>query len=169
MSPVKPNSHPARSIFLLRGGATIEEIEDESEMVMSDEEEEEEHKFDPVLTKSAIKSISKNKDKKATLTKKTLSSKLRVKKKTRGGILKLLKVPYIIRVSLNPVTLFSMTKAYFASFFSLDYLKKDDSIELRSAKEEKAKKSPSSGGRKGKRQMKPGQAKTLSDLPQLSA
>jgi len=40
---------------------------------------------------------------------------------------------------------------------------------LRSALEEKAKKSgSSSGGRTGKRQMKPGQAKTLSDLPQLN-
>jgi hypothetical protein len=40
---------------------------------------------------------------------------------------------------------------------------------LRSALEEKAKKSGSAGGgRKGKRTMKPGQAKTLSDLPQLS-
>lgn len=35
--------------------------------------------------------------------------------------------------------------------------------------EEKAKKTGGAGGRKGKRQMKPGQAKTLSDLPQLSA
>jgi hypothetical protein len=36
--------------------------------------------------------------------------------------------------------------------------------------EEKAKaQSGSGGGRKGKRQMRPGQAKTLSDLPQLSA
>lgn len=159
---------PFRQYLILRGGATIEDMEYESDMDMTDEEEED-HKFDPLLTKSAMKSISKAKVKKATLTKQTMSAKLKVKKKSRGGILKALMVPYIIRASLNPVTLFSMTKAYFASLFNLNFLEKDESIELRSAKEEKAKKSPSSGGRKGKRQMKPGQAKTLSDLPQLSA
>jgi hypothetical protein len=61
-----------------------------------------------------------------------------------------------------------MTKAYFASLFNLDYLAEDSSQDLRSALEEKAKKSGSAGGRKGKRMMKPGQAKTLSDLPQLN-
>ena len=43
---------------------------------------------------------------------------------------------------------------------------------LRSALEEKAKKAGGStglGGRGGKRRYKPGQAKTLADLPQLSA
>ena len=49
---------------------------------------------------------------------------------------------------------------------------KEQSQTLRSALNEKARKAPSSGGSgstKPKRKMKPGQAKTLSDLPQLSA
>jgi len=47
----------------------------------------------------------------------------------------------------------------------------DASQTLRSALQEKAKKADPKGGsgRKGKRMMRPGQAKTLSDLPQLSA
>ena len=61
-----------------------------------------------------------------------------------------------------------MTKAYWASLFSLDYGKKaDSSQDLRSALEEKAKKA-TGGPPKRKRKMKPGQAKTLSDLPQLN-
>jgi hypothetical protein len=44
----------------------------------------------------------------------------------------------------------------------------DTSQTLRSALEDKAKKSGGTS-RKGKRQMRPGQAKTLSDLPQLSS
>lgn len=48
---------------------------------------------------------------------------------------------------------------------------KEQSQTLRSALEDKARKQPSSGssGGRPKRKMKPGQAKTLSDLPQLSA
>jgi len=116
------------------------------------------------------------------------------KKSSRRGF----RIPYIIRAALNPLTLFAMTKAYFGSLFNLDYLEKvryvsgicpllvfhvailthfdpnhctftiqDSSQDLRSALEEKAKRSGGGGG-KGKRRMKPGQAKTLSDLPQLS-
>jgi hypothetical protein len=48
-------------------------------------------------------------------------------------------------------------------------MKKDSSQNLRSAMEDKAKKAGGGSPRKGKRQMRPGQAKTLSDLPQLSA
>jgi len=52
-------------------------------------------------------------------------------------------------------------------------ISKEQSQTLRSALNEKARKAPSSGGSGGstkpKRKMKPGQAKTLSDLPQLSA
>lgn len=68
----------------------------------------------------------------------------------------------------------AMTKAYFASLFDISYLEKKapPAQQLRSALEDKAKKQGGLGGgtpKKGKRAMKPGQAKTLSDLPQLSA
>jgi hypothetical protein len=65
-----------------------------------------------------------------------------------------------------------MTKAYFISLCDINYLKEEQTQTLRSALEEKARKQqPSSPGgpAKPKRKMKPGQAKTLSDLPQLSA
>ncbi|KAL3801141.1 hypothetical protein ACHAW5_011089 [Stephanodiscus triporus] len=81
-------------------------------------------------------------------------------------------VPYIIRACLNPFTLISMTKAYFVSLCDINFLKEEQSQTLRSALEEKARRQqPSSPGgpTKPKRKMKPGQAKTLSDLPQLSA
>ena len=44
----------------------------------------------------------------------------------------------------------------------------DTTQDLRSALQEKAKKAGSSGGKRA-RKMKPGQAKTLSDLPVLNA
>lgn len=91
------------------------------------------------------------------------------KKSSKGSVYKRY-VPYIIRACLNPLTLFAMTKAYFVSLCDINYLKEEQSQTLRSALEEKARKQqPSSGPTRPKRKMKPGQAKTLSDLPQLSA
>jgi len=174
-----PRNNPQRrhpSFLVKRGGATIAELkEDEDEDEYEEEEDEEEDEeesddeieLDPKLTKSTMKAITKMKKKKLSATKKVLSSKLKApKRKRRGSLFK--NIPYIIRASLNPVTLLAMTRAYFASLFDLNFLKKDETQDLRSAMEEKAKKNPS-GGRKKKRQFKPGQAKTLSDLPQLSA
>lgn len=78
------------------------------------------------------------------------------------------RVPYIVRACLNPFTLFAMTKAYFASLCDINYFKEDQSQTLRSALEEKARRQQPAAG-PPKRKMKPGQAKTISDLPQLSA
>jgi hypothetical protein len=80
-------------------------------------------------------------------------------------------VPYIVRASLNPFTFIAMVRLYWVTFFDYDYMKKRQvsGQELRSALEEKAKRSPYGGSKKAKRKMKPGQAKTLSDLPQLSS
>ena len=94
------------------------------------------------------------------------------KKKTSSSR-KLLRLPYVIKAFLNPFTVFAMTKAYWASLFNLNYLKKEQTQELRSALEEKAKKggnnsSSSMNKRRGTKTMKRGQAKSLSDLPQLS-
>ena len=73
----------------------------------------------------------------------------------------------------------NMNALYLTFVFSIPYqqlilqrqqYQKEQSQTLRSALNEKARKAPSSGGStKPKRKMKPGQAKTLSDLPQLSA
>jgi hypothetical protein len=138
-------------------------IEDD-EVEYDDDTEEEE---DIVMVKSAVKASEKAKAKKTAAVKETVNAKLSAKRAKKPSLVKRY-VPYIVRASLSPLTLFAMTKAYFASLFNLDYLAEDSSQDLRSALEEKAKKSGSAGGRKGKRMMKPGQAKTLSDLPQLN-
>lgn len=126
------------------------------------------------LSKSAVSSAAKAKAKKSAEVKESVNVSLAPK--TSGGgksILQILRVPYIVRACLNPLTLIAMTKAYFASLCNIGYLEEDSSQTLRSALEDKAKKQQAggkpSGGKRGKRTMRPGQAKTLSDLPQLSA
>lgn len=128
------------------------------------------------LSKSAVRATSKAKAKKTFQAKAAVSATLTKPKKSKSSrsILKALHVPYLIRACLNPLTVIAMTRAYFASLFNISYLEEESSQGLRSALEEKAKKEQSSGGgggrkKGGKRIMKPGQAKTLSDLPQLSA
>jgi len=97
--------------------------------------------------------------------KNVLKKELSVKEKRT-----LLRLPYVLRALLNPVTFFAMTKAYWLSFFDFDYVQKNSNAaqDLRSALQTRAKKS---GGGSGlpKRRMTRGQAKTLSDLPALSS
>lgn len=131
-----------------------------------DESDEIPKKPDAKLSASTLRATEKSKAKKAASGRQAVNSRL-----TEAGKIpakqKQLKLPYILRASTNPFTVFAMTKAYFASLFNLEYAKKDLSQDLRSALEEKAKKF-GGGGAKGKRKMRPGQAKTLSDLPQLN-
>mmetsp|Transcript_28315 Transcript_28315/g.57882 ORF Transcript_28315/g.57882 Transcript_28315/m.57882 type:complete len:228 (-) Transcript_28315:393-1076(-) len=173
-------------LSVLRGGATaVDEGYDsdfdayDSEEAYDDESEEEEEevaaKPKPVkvvpkkLSESTARAAKKSATKKRAATKAAVSAtmtKTRPRKKSTS-LTKM--IPYIVRASLNPMTLFAMIRAYFASLINIDYLKEDSSQTLRSALEDKAKKQPGGGGRKAKRTFKPGQAKTLSDLPQLSA
>jgi len=167
--------HDFQQSLSVRGGAKRvydEEDEYDSDVDEYDSEtEEEEEQRVAKLSKSARKAATKVKTKKAAVTEKAVSASLSQSKpkKQKTSLLKALHVPYIIRACLNPFTFLAMTKAYFASLFNIDYLVEDSSQTLRSALEDKAKKSGSAGGKKRKRQFKPGQAKTLSDLPQLSA
>jgi hypothetical protein len=134
----------------------VEESDDEDEIVR--------------LSASAKKAMEKAKTKKKAEVKKSVSaslSKTKVKKSKGTSTSVLKKIPYIVRALMNPFTVFAMAKGYFASLFNIDYLQEDVSQTLRSALQEKAKSAPSGGKRA--RKMKPGQAKTLSDLPQLSA
>jgi len=195
-SSSSPTPQLLSSVLALRGGATIadevDEVSDDDEEDEEDEEEidsrEEEEKvvLDAKMAASALKSASKTKAKQASQhlksAKEAVNTKLSqtepsavktaTKKPKKQSLAKMLRMPYIIRAALNPLTLFAMTKAYWASLFNLDYLEKKQAPaqELRSALEEKAKRSgggaPSKKG--GRRKMKRGQAKTLSDLPQLS-
>ena len=87
-------------------------------------------------------------------------------KKSNGP---LLRIPYVVRMFMNPLTIFAMTKAYFGSLFNVDYLDEDTSQTLRSALEQKAKNAVHTGKKKAAKKMRPGQAKTLSDLPELNS
>jgi len=171
----------------IRGGA----IEEESDYDFEDEEDdelEEESEEDEAPKKSLSKSTlsATHKIKTKISAEKTSKSKAAInaslqktkkkKKRQKISLMKKLRIPYIIRACMNPLTVLSMTKSYFASLFNIAYLEEDSSQGLRSALEAKARKEAASGakkgnsgGKKGKRAMKPGRAKTLSDLPQLSA
>ncbi|GAX26951.1 hypothetical protein FisN_9Lh255 [Fistulifera solaris] len=149
-------------------GEEGEESEDES----AAEDEEEEIVNTAKLAAATVSATAKTKSKveatKKASIKTEVNKKLTSSKKKKNSLMKLLHIPYIVKASLNPFTFFAMTKAYWASLFNLDYLKKADaSQDLRSALEEKAKKGGTAHN-KGRRKMKRGQAKTLSDLPQLN-
>jgi len=159
-----------------RGGAI--DLDDEYD---ADEYDVEEYDFDveadddASLAAAAVAAVAKAKKRKAEEAKKRMSEAIREskvaieakkRKKKKPSLLK--KVPYILRAFINPFTVFAMTRGYFASLLNIDYMQEDSSQTLRSALEEKAKKSGSSRGKRA-RTMRPGQAKTLSDLPQLSA
>mmetsp|Transcript_30130 Transcript_30130/g.65218 ORF Transcript_30130/g.65218 Transcript_30130/m.65218 type:complete len:238 (+) Transcript_30130:83-796(+) len=194
--------HAVRPAFTVpRGGATLVDDEyDEEEYDEYDEEESEDEEEAAAalaaatkekaaakakkakakaaaLSASAVKASAKAKSKRTATAKESVSVKLATTPKRKSGksILELLRVPYIVRACLNPVTVIAMTRAYFASLFNIAYLEEESSQTLRSALEDKAKKTGGStgggggGGKRGKRAMRPGQAKTLSDLPQLSA
>jgi hypothetical protein len=120
-----------------RGGATVTDEEDEVNLDEEDDDEEddedekEDEELDPVMVKAAIKSSYKSKQKKTAAVKAKVSEKLASqkaptksttpsKKKKSGSLWN--KVPYIIRVCLNPFTVIAMTRAYFASLFNLNYL-----------------------------------------------
>lgn len=147
-----------------------DESEDEVEDLSESEEEDDEEEAISKLQSSLEKKLNqKSKRIVNDAMEKSKPIKISKTKKRRKSILKMLRVPYIIRASLNPFTVFTMTRLYFASLFDINFMDEDSAKGLRSALEEKAKKDATSGGRKRKRVMKPGQAKTLSDLPVLSA
>jgi hypothetical protein len=173
-----------------------QDVSDDEEEVDEEEEEVEEaappatkEDLDASLSASAVQSAIKTKVKreiaKKQAAKRAMSEELKnapavesskskkLKAKKASSSMSFFRVPYVIRAFLNPVTVFRMTLAYWASLFDLDYMKRREapSQDLRSALQEKARYEPSkkkgSGG--SKKQMKRGQAKTLSDLPQLSS
>lgn len=162
----------------IRGGDNaaaidVEEIESSDYDYESEEEEEEEMgpSISATLTKATQKAATKVvKTSVAAAMKKT--KKKKPKKKSSSLLTKYLRIPYIVKACLNPLVFFQMTKAYWASLISHNYLddKKgsDSSQDLRSALEQKARQAGSGGKRRGKKRMKPGQAKTISDLPALN-
>jgi hypothetical protein len=169
------------NMLTIRGGdadvnVDIGDIESSDE---EEEDEEEEEKFDPKLAKAAQAATSKVKARtakiatnaaKAAVAASLSSNKPQKNNSKSSGLSKFFKIPYIIKATLNPFTFIQMTVEYWKSFVNPTYLddKKDQSQDLRSGLQEKAKKSGGKPSTRGKRKMKPGQAKTLSDLPQLN-
>jgi len=174
--------------FLIPRGGYADDSDSEYDLDESEyDDESEEEEIVPVrktkLSSSAMKASSKARNSKTRASKKIVNASLSTKKRKESKPIKvvvkskkpkrrLFYIPYILKAMLNPFTVFAMTKGYFASLVNIDYLQKDVSQELRSALEEKAKKQGGQSGgakRTGRgRKMKPGQAKTLSDLPVLN-
>lgn len=175
---------PSVAFLVPRGGEIADDDSeydlDESEDEYDDESEEEEEVVKVKKTKlssSAVKASAKVMNQKTKQSKKIVNASLSTKKKkvstpvaAKKSKRKLLHIPYILKALLNPFTVFSMTRGYFASLLNIDYLKEDTSQTLRSALQEKAKQQGGQSKKPGRgRKMKPGQAKTLSDLPVLNA
>jgi len=165
-------------VFLIpKGGAKAIEIEDdtdeeydesESEYESESESEEEEEEA-ATLLKSTVASTTKRQKKQKEEMKSTMSAVLQKQKKKRKSMFPKIRLPYLLRACLSPFTLFSMTRSYFASLINISYLEEiqESQKSLRPSFEEQAKFNPPP--KKGNRKFKPGQAKTLSDLPKLNA
>mmetsp|Transcript_450 Transcript_450/g.594 ORF Transcript_450/g.594 Transcript_450/m.594 type:complete len:224 (-) Transcript_450:892-1563(-) len=182
--------HDLNRILSIRSGAFADDsdsdFDSDSDYQSNDEyDSEEEEEEDVKLSASAVKAMNKAQSQKkkaakiqvsqSLATAKTSKKKVSPKKHKAANVLtktksKGLRVPYLLKAFLNPFTVITMTKGYFASLFNIDYLKEDQSQTLRSALQEKAKQGGGGPSKRSRqRKMKPGQAKTLSDLPQLSA
>jgi hypothetical protein len=174
-----------------------EESEDESDVSDEEDIVSEPPKEAPVSAAKTVSESLKNEDAMNKL-KKTVTAKATIPKPKPAAVKKAssaswFHVPYIIRAFLNPFTVARMTRGYWLSLFNLDFMKEvcrhglmsvhfrlffphisvscnsspQDAVKgLRSAVEERAQ--PSSARPKKKQKFKPGQAKSLSDLPRLN-
>lgn len=102
--------------YLLRiSGGAFEDSDDEFDEMESDVEEEEEEES---LSKSAVAAVKKSKKKKTKAVTAAVSKSLSSSSSKKS----MLKIPYIVRALLNPLTVLAMTKAYFGSLFNINYL-----------------------------------------------
>ncbi len=127
---------PSVAFLTPRGGGAVDDSEydfDESEEEDEEDDEEEEETIVQVKTKlssSAVKASKKAQSKKVKASKKIVNESLGTKKNSKKSSTptvkkakrKLIYIPYILKAMLNPFTVFSMTKGYFASLFNIDYL-----------------------------------------------
>jgi hypothetical protein len=122
--------------LVLRGGDDSQSdlIDEESEP--DDDYQDEDEDEANSMAQSAIKATIKSATQKEALSKATVKAsvkatkhelqssldrtKTKVKHRRTTAIFN--KIPYILRASLNPVILFAMTRAYFASLFNIHYL-----------------------------------------------
>merc|ERR1711862_663804 len=135
---------------MIRGGSTaaldveFESSDDEAEESDYEEEEEEEVTSNVAVKarKTALGKATQKAAQKAAKT--TVDAALKPKKKKKsssGGLMKYLRVPYIVKACLNPLVFIQMTKGYWMSLITIAYLKEkqeDSSQDLRNALEQKA-------------------------------
>jgi len=146
----------------VRGGSAAIDVDIESsDYEETDDEDEEEA---PSLVKATKKAATKT-------VKKSVAAAIKSPQKQSSSLSlgKFFRLPYIVKACLNPVVFFRMTAGYWKSLYNINYMTEnvaDSSQDLRTALEQKAR--YGGGAKKGRRKMKPGQAKTLSDLPALS-
>jgi len=149
----------------IRGGASVIDVDIES----SDEEEMDDDDVDDdegSLGKATKKAASK-------VVKKSVAAAMKSSQATPifSKLGNFFKLPYILKACLNPVLLSKMVSGYWKSLYNINYMSEnanDSSQDLRSALEQKARYGGGKKSSRGKRKMKPGQSKTLSDLPQLN-
>lgn len=121
--PLVRRCRPSEIIKMIRAGADVD-IDSEAydtEYDEYDEEEEEEDEIDEKLSKAAEAAMEKARKKKAEETKEKIAAVAKSRKR-RKSLLKIFKLPYVVRAFLNPFTVASMTKHYFASLFNVNYL-----------------------------------------------
>ena len=100
-------------VLRISGGASFDDSEyDDDDESDSDVEEEE------TLSKSAVAAVKKSKKKKTKAVTAAVSKSLSKSSSSKS----MLKIPYIVRAFLNPLTVLAMTKAYFGSLFNINYL-----------------------------------------------
>ena len=116
----------------IRGGAVDDsdvDFDDSGEVGSVDEVDEEAveapNDKSTTLADSAVKAASKSKAKKTATAKSAVNAGLAsTSKKASKKRTSKLRIPYILKACMNPLTLIAMTKAYCASLFNLEYLKK---------------------------------------------
>jgi len=147
----------------IRGGSSVIDVDIESsDEEETDEEGEEAHLLGKATKKAATKVVKKS-------VAAAMKSTQETPKFPKLG--NFFKLPYIVKACLNPVVFIKMISGYWKSLYNINYMSEkavDPSQELRSALEQKARQGGGKNPSRGKRKMKPGQAKTLSDLPQLN-
>eukprot|EP00588_Corethron_pennatum_P012982 CAMPEP_0194276960 /NCGR_PEP_ID=MMETSP0169-20130528/9413_1 /TAXON_ID=218684 /ORGANISM="Corethron pennatum, Strain L29A3" /LENGTH=223 /DNA_ID=CAMNT_0039020807 /DNA_START=112 /DNA_END=783 /DNA_ORIENTATION=- len=163
--PILPHRAASIAVGLPRGGSDDYDTEEIEEDATEEETEEEEDEEDEAL----LASLAAAQRKRKAAEKAKLSAVLKsIPKKKRKRKMPSITVPYLVRLIFRPLTVLAMTREYWRSLIDPAYPEIDSSEGLRSALEAKAKKNVGAR-RKPNRTMKPGQAKTLSDLPVLSA
>ena len=122
-------SSSAGDAILARGGAAALDEYDSDLDVGADEydseEEEEAIRVIPKkLKKSTVRAAKKAGSKKSAASKRAIGATLyeTKPKKRKASLAKVLRIPYIVRACLNPITCFVMMRAYLASLFNIDYL-----------------------------------------------